>query len=333
LEVSKLYPQFQSNDRRQQNIFVDNDRRSGANRRVNLDTRTRNDLKEVKDVFEAFRTPQLENKNTTFRQAIMAVLSPIVPVRRISSLPDNIDDGNYERAAGLVALAIVNLPEDTRDLKDAAKQIFKGELPNYDYKNCQAPFSFFRGTALEPIVNKMGKVGILLHKGDIPLSETKFGQFLIRKLNIDINPFNAETTGRKVPQVGINPETGKTIIGEIDVLAYKVEGKSFSKLVGRSLLRIPVISVIALSLLELPTIIKKINDGNDLTNKINEGIIQTVKASINVSSILTGIGIVGALFARKGPAFSLLGMGIGSVAGACTSKTVQKGIDKLTDEK
>ncbi len=270
------------------------------------------------------------NKDKT--KIVFSALSPIIPLRRISSVPDNMDEGNYAKAAGLLGLMAVNLPEDTRDLKDAYKQVFKGKLPAYDYKNCQTEFSFFRGTILEPIVNKMGKVGVYLHKADVPLSETKFGKSLITQFNIDINPFDVEITGRKVPQVSINPETGKCIIGEVEVLAYKAEGKAISKLIGRALLRIPVISAFALGLLELPNIVKKINNADNLNNKAKEGALQTLKSSVNVASILAGIGLVGALFARKGPAYSLLGMGAGSVMGIYTSKTIQKEIDKLNSK-
>ena len=91
-----------------------------------------------------------------------------------------------------------------------------------------------------------------------------------------------------------------------------------------------MISVLALSLLELPTIFKKISNVKGFKNKSVTGAKQTLKSFINVSSILTGIGLVGALFARKGSAYSLLGMGIGSVAGAYASKKIQKEVDYLT---
>jgi len=47
--------------------------------------------------------------------------SPIVPVRRMACLPDEINQGHYAKAAGLTALMAINLPEDTRDIKAAVK--------------------------------------------------------------------------------------------------------------------------------------------------------------------------------------------------------------------
>ena len=266
------------------------------------------------------------NKDKT--KTVFSALSPIIPIRRISSVPDNIDDGNYAKAAGLLGLMAVNLPEDTRDLKDAYKQVFKGKLPSYDYKNCQAPFSFFRGTALEPIVNKMGKVGVYLHKADVPLNETKFGNFLENHFKFNLNELNSEPTNRFVPKVTTD-ESGKSIIREVEVFALKVEGKSLSRLIGRALLRIPVISVFALGILELPNIIKKVNNVHNINDKAKEGAVQTLKSSVNVASIIVGIGLVGAMFARKGPAYSLLGMGIGSVAGVYSSKEAQKKLNNF----
>ena len=341
--IFKLYPQYnQQPDRRQNNVPVTLERRFGVDRRESirpsLDLKLGQDINRTKDIFAPFlNTPQIEEtqknkKNTTFTKAIMAILSPIVPVRRISSLPDNIDDENYARAAGLIGLAIVNLPEDTNDLKDAAKQIFKGELPKYDYKNCQTEFSFFRGTVLQPIVNRMGKLGVKLYSFDKSLNNTKFGEYLSKIFKFEIDELNSEATERFVPKVKLD-KSGKPVVIDVQVFARKLQGKPFAKIIGRALLRTPIISVLALSLLELPSIIKKIAKADGLKNKVKEGTVQGLKSSINVSSILAGIGIIGALFARKGPAYSLFGMGIGSVAGTYGSKYIQKGIDILVNEK
>ena len=303
-----------------------------------VDPKIQNDLNRVKDTFEKIKTHVNEidsktNKDKELNHAVFAALSPIVPIRRIASLQDNMDDGNYTRAAGLLGLALINLPEDIRDLKGAWNQIIHGKLPGYDFKACQTPFSFFRGTVLEPLVNKLGKFGVFLHKWDIPLSDTSFGEFLEKVFKFKIDKRNAEETNRFIPKVKIDPETGKTIIGKVEVLAYKIEGKPIGKLIGRALLRLPLMSVIVLGLLELPAIIRKIHKANGMENKAEAGAKQGLKSIINVSSILAGIGLVGALFARKGPAFSLLGMGIGSVAGAYTSKVIQKEIDYLSNKK
>lgn len=103
--------------------------------------------------------------------------------------------------AGLIGLAVINLPEDCRDLSSAYKQLFKAELPKYDYKNCQVPFSFFKGTVLQPIVNKMGKVGAKLYDYDKTLDGTKLGKFLKKIFKVQINELDGELTGRKEPRV------------------------------------------------------------------------------------------------------------------------------------
>jgi hypothetical protein len=176
----------------------------------------------------------------------------------------------------------------------------------------------------------MGKVGVWLHKVDKPLSDTKFGKFTRNLFKININSLNYQKINRFIPQVTINPETGKTFIKKAEILAFKVEGKALSKLAGRAFLRIPVISIFALALLELPDVIKRINNADNMQNKVKEGSIQVLKSSINVTSILAGIGLVGALFGKKGPIFSLVGMGTGSIIGAYFSKELQYKIDKFS---
>jgi len=303
------------------------------------------DIGSLKDTFESFKSNVdnvkaevdkldtfTKSNDVNFKQAALTALSPITPFRRISSLPDNVEDGNYERAAGLAALAVVNLPEDTRDLKAAWNQVVHGKVPTY-CKDCQVRFSFFRGTLLEPVLGKIGKLGLFLRKQDRILSDTRFGKFIRDKLGISINFLESEGTGRFFKKAIVDPETGETVLKEIEVLAYKVEGKPLAQLVGTALLRVPVLSVATLSLLEIPNIVKKIKNADGTKNKLAVGSKQTLKSAVNVTSITAGIAIVGALLKGKGPAFSLLGMGIGSVIGAITSKTVQNEIDHMTNKK
>ncbi len=346
--IIRLYPQFEQNtDRRRQNQPISEERRSGFDRRAiprALDSKTQADFYQVRETFKDFigsidafganvdKFDESLKHQREVRQEVFSALSPIAPLRRVSSIPDNIEEGNYEKAAGLAALAVVNLPEDTRDLKSAFRRIFKGELPKYDYKNCQAPFSFFRGTVLEPVVNKMGKVGVWLYSKDKSLYYTKFGKCLRKIFKTKVDELESEATGRIVPQV-ILDEKGKPIITEVKVFAQRLEGNSISKLVGRAILRIPVMSLAILGLLELPSIAKKVKNAEGADNKLKEGTTQVLKSSLNIISVTAGISLVGALFSRKGPAFSLLGMGIGSVAGSLFSKTVQEKIENLSTKR
>ncbi|MDD3013706.1 MAG: hypothetical protein PHC34_08405 [Candidatus Gastranaerophilales bacterium] len=249
----------------------------------------------------------------------MAALSPIVPVRRISSLPDNVEDGNYTRAAGLAALMIVNLPEDGRDLKDSWDQLRGKYTLRYNYKEYQHTFSFFKGTWLEWLLKLPGKIGKniskKLQKADKPLYETKFGEFIS-------NIFNIELGGKPI-------NIGKAYGRNKKILAYTFKGTKINKLIGRALLRIPLISVVVLSALELPAIFKSFNNCEGYKNRIKSGFKQITKSAIYIISIFTGIGLAGAALAKKGPTGSLIGMGIGAVAGSNVSGLINKQIDKI----
>jgi len=268
-------------------------------------------------------------KHGEISKGVFAALSPIVPIRRISSLPDNIKDGNYTRAGALVGLMAINLPEDSRDIGAAIKQVCKNQLPNYNYKEFQTPFSFFRGTLLEPLVNKMGKWGAKLHEFDKPLYDSKFGELCKKVFDFDMVDYDG--TKRFVPRV-IQDETGKTVVKNLEVYAAKVEGSAIGKVVGNSLLRIPIISTLVLSAMEIPAIIKAFCKPESTKDKAINGSTQILKSSVNVSSILTGIGVFGSLLKGRGPVGSLIGMGLGSVAGAYASKEIGSKIDFAVDK-
>lgn len=319
--ILKLYSQFiPTTDRRQQQQPVEVERRNRDRRQRTGDSRILADL----DKFKSF------TNNSDLRKDVITVLSPLAPVRRISSLPDNVDDGNYSRASGLLALAIVNLPEDTRDLKAAWNQITKGELPKYDYKEYQHPFSFLRGTLFEPFLGKMGNLGAWLCQQDVPIYSTKIGEYLEKIFKFKI--VDSVFTGREVPWV-IKDEGGKPCLKKVDIMALRLDGSPLAKIIGKSLLRMPKISAVCLLLLELPAIIKEILKPKSLKSKAINGTRQSVKSIINVSSILSGIGIGGALLSKRGPAGSLVGMGIGSVIGVYTSKRISKFLDNLISNK
>ena len=80
------------------------------------------------------------DKTDSTDQGIMYALESLPPIRRLSSLPDKIQNGDTLPALGLASLALINLPEDMRDIKAAGGQLqdilhgkkFQG---GYDYKN------------------------------------------------------------------------------------------------------------------------------------------------------------------------------------------------------
>jgi len=283
-----------------------------------------NDVKNqiINDInkLDCFISNNKENAQTAF-----SALSPVIPLRRISSVPDNIDDGDYARAAGLVAVAGVMLPEDVRDMKDAWNQIVHKKLPNYDYKNSQAPFRFIRGTYAESPVNKLGKFGYYAHECDKSFAETNFGKKL--KQFLDVSLGQPEDTGRSVPRVF---KYGEDYFRGLEMVsAEKLDGHFFGKLLYRAMQRTTVIGAVILSALWIPSIIKAFNKPKNTEDKFVNAGKQTFKASVNVASVLAGIGILGALGARKGPAGSVIGMGIGAVTGTYLSDKINKNIKTL----
>mgnify|MGYP001453090542 CR=1 FL=1 len=317
-----------------------------------LDPQIRDDIKKLQDTFNHFidesnivkdhidRLDKKALKKKEITKEVFMALSPITPIRRISSLPDNLEEQNYGRAAGLVALAILNLPEDLRDLKNAVseisskvlskntKQLIKDRFPKiyknllnykpaYDYKNFQHPLSFFRGTFMEPLLNLPGKYGKKisrkLYYADKTIHDTKFGQWLLNKFNIVEDNF---------------VKTNVIDSFKIDIFAVSHKGGNrFTRLLARAMLRMPVLSILSLSLLELPAIIKSTKKGDTTKEKAVSTAKQIAKSGIFVTSISCGIGIFGALLSKKGPTRSLIGMGLGSVAGGLVSQKANKLID------
>lgn len=249
-----------------------------------------------------------------------AALEAIPPLRRISSLPNKIDNNEYLPALGLAGLAFMNLPEDWRDMKAAGKQVgskFSTKIkydPLYDRKNYQHSFSFFRGTMLEKYLLESKKNGKAwakyLYDLDRSVYKTKLGEFMEKNLGIV-----------EVDKVKTNI---KNKVG-IKARATKFGGNALQQMTGRAMKRIPLLSVAALALIELPKVFKSHKKGDNLFEKTDEVAKQTVKSSINITSLLAGIGYGGAIGSKYGKAFgSLVGMGIGAIAGSECSKRLQE---------
>ena len=114
--------------------------------------------------YQADKLPQIQQdyegvKSSVDKENKLPSVFDVIPTfRRIEKVPDKIENSDFIPASGLVALAVLNAPEDWRDMKSAYSQI-KSKLtnktftPSYDYKIAQHPFSFFRGTLLHKFVN------------------------------------------------------------------------------------------------------------------------------------------------------------------------------------
>ncbi len=261
-----------------------------------------------------------------------AALEAIPTFRRISSLPDKIQNGDTLPALGLASLALINLPEDMRDVNSAVDQLkafkngqkFQGA---YDYKNYQHDFSFFRGTLLEPLVDlkntKNKERARKLLDWDRPLLDTKFGRKLQEWLKVEISDvaemkkFN-KATKTWDPIYDINGQRR---------FATAFEGGAFGKLTARALNRTTLLGVAALSLLEVPKIFKAMNQGDSIAEQAGNTAKQTVNSGINIASITAGIAYGGAIGSKHGgPLGSLVGMGAGAILGGLISKKTQEAI-------
>lgn len=244
-----------------------------------------------------------------------SIFDVIPTFRRIERVPDKIEHSDFVPAAGLVSLAVLNAPEDLRDMKSAYSQIKASALgnpfiPSYDYRAAQHPFSFFRGTLLHKFVNPKTspcpKLAKWLLKNDTTLMSTKLGKYATKKFNIEEKPIatnieNITSTKENPSFLGAKKFVTKSPLGE---------------LTARALTRTTKIGAIALGGLEAAHLIKEINDGEN-------AIKSTTKSAINYTSSLAGIGYGGAIGAKYfGPLGSLIGMGIGAIAGNQVAKLI-----------
>ncbi len=269
------------------------------------------------------------DKTDSTDQGIMYALESLPPIRRLSSLPDKIQNGDTLPALGLASLALINLPEDMRDIKAAGGQIdalFSGKKfqGGYDYKNYQHDFSFFRGTLLEPLVDlkktkNTARANKLLDL-DRPLLDTKFGRKIKELLKVKESDISEVKTFNKEKGIW---EAARDINGK-KRYALAFEGSSFGKLTARAMNRTTLIGTAVLAALELPKIFKAMNQGDGIGEQAENTVKQTVNSSINLASITAGIAYGGAIGSKHGgPLGSLVGMGAGAILGGFASKKVQ----------
>lgn len=237
----------------------------------------------------------------------VCVFEALPPVRRTLSIPDKIKHGEIATALGMSSLALINLPEDLRDIRSGYNQ-FKGAKASYDYKNYQHNFSFFKGTAIEEWLHKHVDAGKKwanwLCENDRTLADTSLGEKIITKMGAK------ESNFIKTP---IKNFKGRNI------KAFSYGGSMFGKITARALRRTTVLGVGAMALLELPKFIN--------AYKKDEIIKQTAKSAVNVASITAGIGYGGAIGAKYGGSIgSLVGMGVGAILGNKVSNKIQEAI-------
>ena len=267
------------------------------------------------------KLPQIQQDYEGVKDAVdkenkLPSIFDIIPTfRRVERVPDKVEHSDFVPATGLVALAVLNAPEDWRDMKSAYAQIKASALgekftPSYDYKAAQHPFSFFRGTLLHKFVNPKTspcpKLAKWLLKNDTTLWNTNLKDFVAKKFSIEEKL--TETTIKNITHTEQNP---------IFIDANKFITKSaFGELTARAMTRTTKIGTAVLGGLEAAHLIKEISDGEN-------AIKATAKSAINLTSSIAGIGYGGAIGAKYfGPVGSLVGMGIGAIAGNNISKLI-----------
>lgn len=261
------------------------------------------------------------------------VFEALPPVRRVASLPDKVHKGDYVPALGLASLALINLPEDLRDIKTAKEQVeafLKGQKYEgaYNYRDFQHEFSFFRGTLLEFLVDfkKTGNIerAKKLYALDKSLLRTKFGERIMNLLGVE--QASTETVKKFNKKTGLW-EAARDINGKRRI-ALKFDGSAFGKLTARAMARTTLIGTGVLAAIELPKILKAMTKGNNIGEKAENTAKQTAKSALNFAATTVGIAYGGAIGSKYLKGFgSIVGMGIGAVLTSKASQKLQNAID------
>lgn len=267
--------------------------------------------------------PQKKKEEDDFNPVEKTVVSTVAPARRLCDIPDMVRSGDTIAAIGLAGLTVVSLPEDCRDLKAAYNHsscvLRKRRISApYNYHKYQHDFSFFRGTLLHEAMKRVKsergkKIVDNLYKSDITLYNTKFGKWVQNILGIE----NGKNIKSSIKNLYGQEVSVQKIIVKKDFLGLK-------ELTGRAMKRTSLLGLAFMGLLELPKIIKSITKGDDAQEKTKSFAKQTGKSSLNVLGVTVGMGYLGAIGAKKyGALGSLIGMGLGVIAGAGASKWIQ----------
>lgn len=267
--------------------------------------------------------PQKKKEEDDFNPVEKTVVSTVAPARRLCDIPDMVRSGDTIAAIGLAGLTVVSLPEDCRDLKAAYNHsscvLRKRRISApYNYHKYQHDFSFFRGTLLHEAMKRVKsergkKIVDNLYKSDITLYNTKFGKWVQNILGIE----NGKNIKSSIKNLYGQEVSVQKIIVKKDFLGLK-------ELTGRAMKRTSLLGLAFMGLLELPKIIKSITKGDDAQEKMKSFAKQVGKSSLNVFGVTAGMGYIGAIGAKKyGALGSLIGMGLGVIAGAGASKWIQ----------
>lgn len=279
-------------DRRQHSVPIQNELRSGVDRRV---------------------------KN---RESVFCALEIIPSARRTYSVSEKIDKKDYLGIAGILGYTLVNLKEDIRDTVSAAKQIYSKINPNYKYdplydrKNYQHSFSATRGMVgekwLHERIKNQNPFAQKIYELDKTIDSTSFGEWIINKFKI------LECDSIKIEQI-------KNYKGRF-ARAYLFDSKIFGgKTIARAMKRTTLLGVVIIGLLELPKIAKEISNGKTFSKRTEKGSKQIFNSACSVILSTAGIAVLGALGAQYlGATGSLIGMGLGAIISNKASNKIQE---------
>ena len=219
---------------------------------------------------------------------------------------EQLQNSNSASTPAIATLALLNAPEDIRDLQGACKQIsslIKGKkfVPPYNYKIAQHPFSFFRGTLLNNFVNPntspFPKLARWLLKQDKTLMETKLGEWVCKIFNLQ--EYSIKTNIKSIKYTKSNPDF---------IMAKVYKGNKLGTLTARALTRTPKLGVFALGAVEGIDILSNVANGENIFET-------TAKSATNLLGSITLSGYCGAIGSKMfGVTGSMLGTGIGNFA-------------------
>lgn len=249
------------------------------------------------------------------------------PYRRISAIPDKMNNDEIVYSLGMASLGLVNITGDSKDIKEAAKQVAlsiqgKEYTGVYDFKHYQHDFSLCHGTLLERFIDtkkmKNQKLAKTIESMDRTLLNTKFGQKVLSLLGV------TETKPVQFKQFNISSGTWdivKDVNGKVKY-ARGFLGSKFGVLTAHVLARTIIPELMVFSLVEIPLIYRASKKGNNIKEKTESTLKQTAKSAITVACLFAGFGYLGAIGSKHFKVFgSLAGMGLGAILG---TKVAQK---------
>lgn len=287
-----------------------------------------------------FETTKKRVANTLFKTqsnlskvGLNYALMAAPPYRRISGIPDKLNNDELVSSLGMASLGIVNIPGDLKDIKEVGKQVLsniqgKKYIGVYDFKNYQHDFSLFHGTLLERFINtkkmKNQKLAKAIESADRTLLNTRLGQKILNILGVkerNSEPF------KQFNKTKNTWEFVKDINGKIKY-ARGFAGSKFGVLTAHVLARTIIPEFMVFSLVEFPLIYRAAKKGNNIKEKTVNTLKQTTKSAVTVACLFAGFGYLGAIGSKHFKIFgSLAGMGLGAILGSKLANKINTYID------